>query len=194
VSSPQSHHGEPVSPDTSATAVNRRRRTPLILGGVAAVLLVSLGVVVGAAIASPGAEPTTAAAAQQRSYPDEDGSTPFTLPPTTQPTATPPTTAAVAASLSTDALTLTPKVVKKQCFGSAGCNVSIKIEVGYDGPPLSEDDTWEVTYEVTGDESGPIIQSFELVGERYDQDEISMSTKSSKTKISAEVTDVSEAG
>ncbi|BCY13187.1 hypothetical protein L3i22_082750 [Actinoplanes sp. L3-i22] len=85
---------------------------------------------------------------------------------------------------------MTPKITKKQCFGSAGCNVRIKVEVGYDGPTLSEDDTWEVTYQVIGDESGPIVGTFELTGTKYDQDEISLSTKSSTTKISVKVTDV----
>ncbi|MEU8242250.1 hypothetical protein AB0C07_28700 [Actinoplanes missouriensis] len=103
---------------------------------------------------------------------------------TAEPTAEPGPT------LSVSDLKLTPKVVKKQCFGSAGCNVSVKVEVGYDGPALSPDDTWEVTYEVTGDESGPIIGTFELAGERYDQNEISMSTRSSKSKIGIKVTDV----
>ncbi len=100
------------------------------------------------------------------------------------------TTTAPGPALSATDLTLTPKVTKKQCFGSAGCNVSIKVEVGYGGPALSEDDTWEVTYQVTGDESGPIVGTFELTGTKYDQDEISLSTKNSKTKISVKVTGV----
>lgn len=100
------------------------------------------------------------------------------------------TTPAPGPTLAATDLTLTPKITKKQCFGSAGCNVQIKVEVGYDGPTLSEDDTWEVTYQVTGDESGPIVGTFELTGTKYDQDEISLSTKSSKTKISVKVTDV----
>jgi hypothetical protein len=89
---------------------------------------------------------------------------------------------------------LTPKVTSKQCFGSAGCSVDIEVRVGYEGSTLSENDTWQVTYQLTGDESGPIIGSFELTGTTYDVNKEFLSTKSSKTKISIKVTDVEKVG
>lgn len=89
---------------------------------------------------------------------------------------------------------LTPKIRSKQCFGSAGCLVDVQIKVGYDGAPLSDDDTWQVTYELTGDESGPIIGSFEVTGSTYDENTESLSTKSSRTKIKIKVTDVEKVG
>lgn len=89
---------------------------------------------------------------------------------------------------------LTPKTVSKQCFGSAGCIVEVQVKAEYSGETLSEDDTWQVTYTLTGDESGPIIESFDLTGTTYDVSTISLSTKSSKTKISVKVTDVEKVG
>jgi hypothetical protein len=52
---------------------------------------------------------------------------------------------------------LTPKTRDRQCFGSAGCNVRVKVETAYKGAPLSEDEMWEITYQLPGDESGPIV-------------------------------------
>lgn len=89
---------------------------------------------------------------------------------------------------------LTPKITDKQCFGSAGCNVDLEVKVAYGGPPLSADDTWRITYQITGDESGPIIGSTDITGENYDLNEESLSTKNSKTKITIKVTDVEKRG
>lgn len=89
---------------------------------------------------------------------------------------------------------LTPKITDKQCFGSAGCNVDLEVKMTYAGAGLSDDDTWLVTYEITGDESGPIIGSIEVKGDTYEINDESLSTKSSKTKISIKVTDVEKRG
>lgn len=97
-------------------------------------------------------------------------------------------------TLVASAIELTPKVIDKQCFGSAGCNVSIKVQMSYGGPDLSPDDTFAVTYQVTGDESGPIIGTFEVTGSQYTEQEESLSTRSSKTKISIKVTGVEKVG
>ncbi|MFI5938028.1 hypothetical protein [Actinoplanes sp. NPDC051494] len=89
---------------------------------------------------------------------------------------------------------LTYKVTDKQCFGSAGCNVSIKLQLGYGGPDLASDETWEVTYQVKGDDDGPIIGTFEVTGQEYTVPTESLSTASKNTKISVEVTDVDKQG
>ncbi|GID32660.1 hypothetical protein [Paractinoplanes brasiliensis] len=106
----------------------------------------------------------------------------------------PETTAPPGPDLSPSDIRLTPKVAEKNCFGSAGCNVTVKVQMAYQGPALSEDETFEVTYELLGDENGPIIGTFEVSGPSYTEDEQSLSTKSSKTKISAKVTDVERVG
>jgi hypothetical protein len=86
------------------------------------------------------------------------------------------------------------KIRKKQCFGSAGCNVTFQIDPSYVGDQdLPTKGIIEVTYEVTGDESGPIINTFTVDGEgtaHYTKEE-DASTPSAKTKLKAKVTDVS---
>jgi hypothetical protein len=53
------------------------------------------------------------------------------------------------------------KVRDKQCFGSAGCNVTVKTTPKYVGDQeLPESGTIEVTYKLTGDEAGRITKSF----------------------------------
>lgn len=91
-------------------------------------------------------------------------------------------------------LKLRVKIISKQCFGSAGCNVEARA-VPYDLDKLDWPSTGsvEVSYKMTGDESGPIIDSFviNLDDDTYEQpsDQI-MSTRSSGTKIAATITDV----
>lgn len=89
---------------------------------------------------------------------------------------------------------LTAKITDKQCFGSAGCHVEFKVNLAYGGPVLSADDTWEVTYEITGVEDGPMIGTLEVTGDEYTVNEEFVSTSSSKKKISIKVTGVDKIG
>jgi hypothetical protein len=89
---------------------------------------------------------------------------------------------------------LTTKITDKQCFGSAGCNISLEVKMAYGGQDLSAGDTWLITYEITGDESGPIVGSIEVKGDTYEVNRESLSTKNSKTKIDIKVTDVEKRG
>lgn len=82
---------------------------------------------------------------------------------------------------------------KKQCFGDAGCNVTVKTVPAYVGTrDLPDTGTIEVTYELSGDESGPIVETFTVTNgsARYTEEE-SLSTRSSGTKVKAKVTGVS---
>lgn len=89
--------------------------------------------------------------------------------------------------------TLTIKTLKKECFGSAGCNVTFRIQVGYDGPALDPSTTYEVTYEVRGAEDGPQINTLTVQGDQSSVDEEEfVSTKSAAVKLKAVVTDVAE--
>ena len=83
------------------------------------------------------------------------------------------------------------KVTEKQCFGSAGCNITYRIEPSYGGLPLSESDEWLITYTVSGGTDGPQINSFTLRGTQieYDADEF-IQVKSTKTVLTAAVTAV----
>lgn len=83
------------------------------------------------------------------------------------------------------------KVRGKQCFGSAGCNVTVKLDPPYVGDrPLPDTGTIEVFYNLSGDESGPIAGSFTVTDSQiHFTEEVSMSTMSSGTKIKAKITD-----
>jgi hypothetical protein len=107
------------------------------------------------------------------------------------PAATPVTAPPAVAPKPSD-FQLTVKTLSKECFGEAGCNITFRIEVGYDGPTLDPDTTWEVTYEIRGAED-PQINTLTVTGDQssVDQKEIA-STKSASAHLKAVVTDVSE--
>jgi len=88
------------------------------------------------------------------------------------------------------AYSLKVKTASKQCFGSAGCNVEVKIKLAVVDPG-AYDVPVDLTVEVRGDESGLITETMSLDEEgSYGVPEISMSTRSSRTKITAKVVDV----
>jgi len=192
----------PTHPDqvlAQPTPVRKHSKLPWIVGGVIALLAI-VGATVGVMIViTSDSEQTTKAVATQPlsaweleqedlaaepGIEDEGG---LTATPATDPTTG-------GAALSASDITLTPKVTDKQCFGSAGCSLTIKIDMSYRGADLSADDTWEVTYQVKGDESGPIIGTFEITGDQYTVNEESLSTRSSRTKVTIKVTDVEKLG
>jgi len=85
--------------------------------------------------------------------------------------------------------TLTIKVLEKQCFGSAGCNVTFRIDPKYNG--TADSSNTEVTYEVLGAED-EIINTFTIDSAgtaSFDSNEFASTSSSSKT-LTAKVTDV----
>ena len=85
------------------------------------------------------------------------------------------------------------KVKEKQCFGEVGCNVTVAIDPQYVGSQtLPDSGTIEVTYEISGDESGPVVGSFTVEGGQVSYDKTTdLSTANSGVKPKAKVTDVS---
>ena len=85
------------------------------------------------------------------------------------------------------------KVTERHCFGSAGCNVTVRIDPQYVGTQeLPSTGTIEVTYEISGDSSGPVVGTFTVENSQASYDkETDMDTASAHTKIKARVTDVS---
>lgn len=84
------------------------------------------------------------------------------------------------------------KILKKKCFGSAGCNVTYRIVPKYVGASdLPDTGTIEVTYEVRGLEDGAAVNTFTIeAGEAsYDSEETGQ-IETSKTKLTGKVTDV----
>lgn len=90
--------------------------------------------------------------------------------------------------------TMKLKIKRKHCFGSAGCNVDVEPDLSYGGIlPIDPDKSYEITYQINGDESGPVIETISLTdGTSMEYYPSSLSTASSRTKITGKVTDVSE--
>jgi hypothetical protein len=58
------------------------------------------------------------------------------------------------------------KELKREKFGSAGANVTYRIEAGW-GPTYHPDKTYELVYEVRGGEDGPVRNYMEITGDKY---------------------------
>lgn len=85
---------------------------------------------------------------------------------------------------------LTVKELSKECFGSAGCNITYRVFVAYSGKPLDPSKTWEVLYEVKGGDE-PLTNTLTVTGAESSVDEEEfISTKSKNDKLSAVVTEV----
>ena len=93
---------------------------------------------------------------------ESDAPTPTTRPrPTTTTTAPPvmPTAADYSLTLITES---------KQCFGSAGCNLTLKTNLAIVGPAAQEwDEPVSITYQIDGLEDGPVIGTLYLAGGQY---------------------------
>jgi len=86
------------------------------------------------------------------------------------------------------------KIREKECFGSAGCNVTYQIDPDYVGVEDIGDGTWDITYRVSGPEDGPTINTMDLEDGTFSFDEEeTTSTPSSSTKLKATVTRVENA-
>ncbi|WP_251091373.1 hypothetical protein [Streptomyces sp. Caat 7-52] len=97
------------------------------------------------------------------------------------------------AEVTANNFSITLRTTKRQCFGSAGCNMTVEPTLTYLGDSTSIDPhaVYEVTYEIHGDESGPVIETAEL----SDQTSLNyrpslLSTASASTKVSVEITNV----
>lgn len=87
---------------------------------------------------------------------------------------------------------LTLKTTEKQCFGSAGCNVTVEPKLSYlSVTSLDPEKTLSITYEIHGDESGPVIETMELTDQdRLTYDPVSITTPGRLTKVTTKITDV----
>lgn len=147
---------------------------------VAGVVLVLAGVATWALLRSPANSASTAAGAPTKATPLHTEA------------ADPPVVAAPYKPTKLD-FQLKLKITRKKCFGSAGCNIDYHIDLTYVGATLDDSQTWVVTYEVTGVEDGPAINTFEITGDQYSYDESeSAQTADSSTKLKVKVTDVEE--
>ena len=84
------------------------------------------------------------------------------------------------------------KILRKECFGTAGCNVTYRVDVAYAGSPLDPDTEYEVTYKILGGEDGSQINTLTVQGDQATtDDEELVQTPSSGTRLRVVVTDVS---
>lgn len=85
------------------------------------------------------------------------------------------------------------KIKEKKCFGSAGCIVTYEIDPRYSGGSVEDlgDGSWDVTYEVTGGEDGPIVNTFTVDSGQvsFDGEEIA-GTSSQGVELAARATEV----
>jgi hypothetical protein len=87
--------------------------------------------------------------------------------------------------------TIKLRIKSKECFGSAGCDLTYQINPQYNGVEDISSGTWEVTYEVRGGQDGPQVNTFTLDnGQASFDDSESIQTASSGTKLRAKVTSV----
>lgn len=141
---------------------------------VAAVALLAVGWIAGTATEG-GSASGQAAASHTASPADESETAPTSYTPTK------------------DDIKLTAKVIRKACFGSAGCNLSYRIDLTYSGASLDPGNTYQVTYKVYGPEDGPQIDTLTLQGDQYTAQEETAQTRSSQVDLRVVITDVTEA-
>jgi hypothetical protein len=180
----------PPMPDAPPPAPPRRPRTNLVIIGAAAAVIAAIigtGVVVVQSSNSGDSKPAATATTTPAPGDDSDADTAAAADP--EPTAT-------YEDIGADSFSIKLKTTSRQCFGSAGCNVTVEPDLTYLGVgDIDPDAVYEITYEVHGDESGPVIETAEL----SDQTSLNftpsiISTASAGTKLSVEITDVTEQG
>ncbi|MFD5514462.1 hypothetical protein [Streptomyces sp. NPDC127066] len=99
--------------------------------------------------------------------------------------------------LTADSFAIELKTTKRQCFGSAGCNVTVEpdLTLEVDSESVDPDSVYEITYEIHGDESGPVIETAELTNQTsLNYRPSAISTAAAGTKVSVEITGVTARG
>ncbi|MFJ2515600.1 hypothetical protein ACIPEL_36285 [Streptomyces griseoviridis] len=168
-----------------APAPRPRLSNAVIIGSAAAVIaaVVITGIVV---VQATGKDDSTPAAAASSSAPAQAAADDSEEEP--EPSYT---------DLDTDSFTIDLKTKSRQCFGSAGCNITVEpdLSLTVDTDSIDPDAVYEITYEIRGDESGPVIETAELSDQTSLNYRPSMiSTASAGVKVSAKITDVSVQG
>ncbi|MFF4576121.1 hypothetical protein [Streptomyces sp. NPDC001410] len=164
-------------------APKKSRTNVVIIGAAAAVIaaVVATGIVVVNSMDDSGSRP---AAAAKSNAPAKHTATAAAEEPDATPTYS---------EIDANSFTIKLRTTKRQCFGSAGCNLTVEPNLTYlgDSEDIDPDAVYEITYEIHGDESGPVIETAEL----SDQTSLNytpslISTGSASTKVSVEITDV----
>lgn len=184
---PDREHAEmyDTTPTSHATAESGKRRPwGWIVGTLAALVI---GFALGQAAAADNDE--SEAAAQTTTSPEPTPTDTMTAPRETRE----PEPERTYYAPTVEDFRLEVKTLGKECFGSAGCNIDFRVELGYSGLPMDPTATYEVTYEITGGED-PYINTLTVEGSgEYSTDrEEFIGTASSDDQLAAEIIDVSE--
>lgn len=93
--------------------------------------------------------------------------------------------------------TVTLKILDKQCFGDAGCNITFRpvLSMARASGSFDPDVTYDVTYVVRGGDSGPQTATLTVTGDQYEQpSEDFISTASQAQKLTVKVAAVESQG
>ncbi|MFF8831743.1 hypothetical protein [Streptomyces sp. NPDC015131] len=170
----------------SAVTPRKSRTHAVIIGSAAAVIaaVVATGVIVNGS----GHDDSKPAATAAPNATDEAVTTTDADAPTPEPTY---------AEVGVGSFTIGLRTTQRQCFGSAGCTLTVEPELTHvgDSGAIAPDAVYEITYEIRGDQSGPVIGTAELSDRtRLDYTPSVLSTSSAETKVSVKITDVVERG
>ncbi|WP_328684760.1 hypothetical protein OG226_40920 [Streptomyces sp. NBC_01261] len=175
----------PPMPPNNPQPPAKKPRTNLVVIG-SAVAVIAAIVVTGAVVVRSSTDDGKPAATAEPTAHDEDDV------PADRPDPEP-----TYSDVDADSFTIGLKTTARHCFGSAGCNVTVEPDLTFLGntAEVDPDAVYEITYEIHGDESGPVIETAEL----SDQTSLNyrssvISTASTGTEVSAEITDVSVQG
>lgn len=89
--------------------------------------------------------------------------------------------------------TITLKIKSKTCYGDGvGCSLEYEPKLAINGNKPAEEDSYEVSYSVTGCEDGAQIGTLTTHGGRYEDNDFyhSCDTPSSATKLKVKITQV----
>jgi len=175
--SPPGQPGQPAAPVPPAPPVKKARTTVVLLSVLGVLGLVVIAGLVGSQL---GGKDEPAA------------SVPAAAAPTTEVAAAPVTTTAEPVAPAPEDFTATPKIVEKECFGSAGCNVTLRVDLEMKTIP-DPAQSWLLVYEIRGVEDGPEVGNLTLTGDNIQGTEENVSISSSKAKITIKVTSVEKA-
>ena len=179
---PQQAPFQPHSPMPASQPAKPNNALRIILAIVGGLVLFFAGVLVGSAGGAGSSKDAAPVSVATTSKP-----APTVAETTTPPAPTEPT---YATPRKTD-FQLTAKILGKECFGSAGCNLSYRVMVAYNGAGLDPAVTYEVVYEVRGGEDGAVTNTLKVTGDQSSVDEEeAVSTKSKASKLTVVVTDV----
>ncbi|MEU9782253.1 hypothetical protein AB0H92_14995 [Streptomyces phaeochromogenes] len=169
-------------PPPPKPAVKKSHTNAVIIGSAAALIAAVVATGVAVVQSTDDGKPATTAVAS--SVPDGDVVTDAAEEPDLEPTYD---------EVDTDSFTIELRTTTRQCFGSAGCNVTVEPELTYlaDTESLDPDAVYDITYEIRGDESGPVIETAELTDRTsLNYTPTLISAASSSTKVSVKITDV----